>query len=84
MNAVDFTLMFALGLAGSLHCVQMCGPLVLSLDLQGHPSFVGHVRYHAGRVITYTILGALAGWLGTGVQVLLAIDGIANGAAIAA
>ncbi len=56
-----------LGLAGSFHCVGMCGPIVLSLPA-GNPrsaSFVtGRVLYNSGRIITYSILGALFGLVG--------------------
>jgi sulfite exporter TauE/SafE len=27
---MDFWLMFVLGVVSSLHCIQMCGPIVLS------------------------------------------------------
>lgn len=85
MNFTDPAMMFVLGLAGSLHCVQMCGPLVLSLDLSGtRAGLGGHLAYHSGRILTYAVLGALAGWLGTGVNVLIAIDRVSNRAAVVA
>lgn len=56
-----------LGLAGSFHCVGMCGPIVLSLPA-GNPrsvSFtIGRVLYNSGRIMTYSFLGALFGLLG--------------------
>lgn len=64
MTAADLIAMFVLGLAGSVHCVQMCGPLVLSFDLTGSGGFAGHAKYHLGRLITYSALGALAGSFG--------------------
>ncbi len=45
---------------GSAHCAGMCGPLVLAVArgrAQGH-------AYHAGRLLSYAALGALAGALG--------------------
>lgn len=71
---------FAAGLAGSLHCVGMCGPILAALagadrsaalTIEGRG--VGHAArrtardllwYHAGRICTYAMLGALAGSLG--------------------
>jgi len=81
-------LMFVLGLAGSLHCVQMCGPLVLSFGLtmtgQGRAQqAISHGVYHLGRILTYTVLGAIAGWVGSGVALMGAIAGMENTAAIA-
>lgn len=46
-----------LGLAGSLHCIGMCGPLVLMMP----SGWLGTVVYHLGRTFTYAMLGLLAG-----------------------
>jgi sulfite exporter TauE/SafE len=49
------------------HCVGMCGPIVvsLSLNLKGRSVLLPHLLYNAGRIITYAILGGLAGMLGS-------------------
>jgi len=47
----------ALGLLSSLHCVGMCGPLLLALPSRS-------LLYHAGRILTYSGLGLLFGSLG--------------------
>lgn len=87
MSFAGFAGMFALGLAGSLHCVQMCGPLVLSfgIPMAGRARLkqaIAHAAYHAGRVLTYAALGALAGWAGSGMALVGAIGGIQNTAAV--
>ncbi|WP_158561178.1 sulfite exporter TauE/SafE family protein [Emticicia sp. C21] len=56
-----------LGLAGSLHCMGMCGPI--SMLLPGDKSkrgryIVGRLIYNLGRIVTYSILGLLIGLLG--------------------
>jgi len=68
--------MLMLGLVGSLHCVQMCGPIVLSysvsvesLQTNGRSSPLlslvsNHVAYNSGRILTYSVLGGLAGLAG--------------------
>ena len=56
------------GLLGAGHCLGMCGPLVgaLSLSAAGRPGGWGfQLLYNAGRVTTYTGIGAVAGWLGS-------------------
>jgi sulfite exporter TauE/SafE len=56
-----------LGLAGSLHCAGMCGPLALALPHPGGglPGFLaGRVLYQLGRLSTYAVLGGLAGLIG--------------------
>ncbi len=61
-----------LGFAGSLHCVGMCGPLVLALPLSaaGKWKVLRQMSvYHAGRVLTYIGLGLLFGLLGKGIAV---------------
>lgn len=56
-----------IGLFGSLHCIGMCGPLALSLPLQGKTGterLVRAVLYNLGRAFTYAILGLLLGFAG--------------------
>lgn len=55
------------GLAGSLHCVGMCGVFPLALAGQGGPRAAAWARqllYHAGRINTLAVIGALAGTAG--------------------
>lgn len=52
-----------LGLAGSVHCAVMCGPLVL-LVAKSRRSSCDSVAYHAGRIATYAGIGILFGTLG--------------------
>ncbi|MDC7994339.1 sulfite exporter TauE/SafE family protein [Altibacter sp. HG106] len=55
------------GLLGSLHCVGMCGPIafLLPLDRQSRSKrWAQLMSYHAGRLSTYALLGALLGWVG--------------------
>ncbi|MCM2265987.1 MAG: sulfite exporter TauE/SafE family protein [Desulfuromonadales bacterium] len=59
---------FTTGLLGAGHCLGMCGALVgaLSLSATGQPGgWSFHLLYNTGRVATYTLIGALVGWLGS-------------------
>ena len=52
---------------GSLHCAGMCGPLVLMTPVIGPSGFAflaSKLAYHSGRLITYSLLGALFGLVG--------------------
>ena len=49
-----------MGLVGSLHCVGMCGPFALSCG--GRASHVA--AWQAGKLVTYSALGAVAGFTG--------------------
>ncbi len=60
---------FAMGLAGSLHCVGMCGPLALALPYRPGTKIqiFGQVMlYQIGRIMTYSLLGAIIGLAGRG------------------
>lgn len=61
-----------LGLAGSLHCVGMCGPLLLALPLDAAAKRQVLRRmlvYHGGRILTYAAMGVFFGLLGKGLAV---------------
>jgi len=56
-----------LGATGSLHCVGMCGPLSLALPTHHMSSFrkiISLLLYQIGRVVTYSIIGLLVGFVG--------------------
>lgn len=58
---------FLAGLVTSLHCAGMCGPLACYLSPgPGSGTSFSTVAslYHAGRMLSYTLCGALAGGLG--------------------
>lgn len=51
---------FLASLLGSSHCVSMCGPIAITVNNgSGHLHF-----YHLGRLLSYLLLGALAGYFG--------------------
>lgn len=62
---IDATALFMLGLLGTGHCIGMCGPLVVALPGQTQ-RVSAHLAYHAGRLITYGIIGAVMGAAGSG------------------
>ncbi|MDR3716394.1 MAG: sulfite exporter TauE/SafE family protein [Puia sp.] len=56
-----------IGMIGSFHCIGMCGPLALALpvrDLSARGRLLAIMTYHAGRILTYSLLGLLLGSLG--------------------
>lgn len=82
MTPAAFALVFALGLASGLHCLQMCGPIVLSysLPLARAEAWRAHLLYNGGRLTTYMLLGAAAGLLGGGIGFAGRLAGLASGA----
>jgi sulfite exporter TauE/SafE len=60
---------FTLGILGSLHCIGMCGPLVMSMPFQKVREgsiYVATINYHLGKTLTYSLFGMLAGGIGQG------------------
>lgn len=53
---------FLIGLAGSFHCIGMCGPLAAAVN--GGRNIV----YNAGRIFTYGLLGILVSFIGMGLN----------------
>jgi len=67
-----FIIAFTFGLFGSLHCVGMCGPIVLSIPMNAKEKFevaFFSFFYHLGRISTYVFLGFLLSILGWGVAI---------------
>jgi sulfite exporter TauE/SafE len=50
-----------LGFSGSMHCVGMCGPLVLVIGAKNQRDIA---VYHLGRILSYSILGFAIGMVG--------------------
>ena len=79
----------AASLLGSVHCAAMCGGFVCMYagtgarkDSARSPGYRAHAAYNGGRLISYVILGAIAGSLGYGVDRVGAIAQVGRLAAI--
>lgn len=62
-----------MGMAGSFHCIGMCGPLALSIPLNGTSSvarLLSILFYNLGRTVTYFLIGAALGWAGYRVAII--------------
>lgn len=55
---------FIVGIVGSLHCAGMCGPIAFALPVKDGNRVAGILLYNIGRIITYSLLGAVFGFLG--------------------
>ena len=57
------------GLLGSFHCIAMCGPIAFMLPVDKNKpikKFFQILSYHFGRLLTYSLIGLLFGFLGKG------------------
>lgn len=60
-----------LGFASGFHCIGMCGPIALSMGLtksQAANFYLQNLTYQFGRIITYSVLGAILGIVGKGFE----------------
>jgi sulfite exporter TauE/SafE len=68
MSVAALTAVFLVGLLGGTHCLGMCGGIVTALTVRmprERPRWTLHLAYHAGRITTYALAGAIAGGLGS-------------------
>jgi len=64
---MEYLAAFFIGLAGSFHCIGMCGPIALSLSSGASKNFsqlLKKITYNGGRLITYAALGLMFGFIG--------------------
>jgi uncharacterized protein len=67
----QFLAMFGLGLVSSVHCVAMCGPLVLTYAVRGDQTgglgkrIAPHIAYQAAKLASYVLVGLLLGAVGS-------------------
>ena len=67
MAMTPYLIVFLAGLAGSMHCIGMCGGFACGLgaDARGRAaSLQRHLLYNLGRVVSYCFLGAVVGHVG--------------------
>lgn len=81
---MGYGLLFVVGMITSLHCVAMCGGINLAQcvkhkssepDASGVSRFKPSLKYNAGRVLSYTIIGGTVGALGS----VVSFSGAAKG-----
>lgn len=70
LNNASYAVLFIVGILTSLHCMGMCGGIMLSQTLSKEStSKFGVIKpsllYNGGRVLSYTILGGIIGSLGS-------------------
>ena len=90
-----YLLAFTTGLLGGFgHCIGMCGPIVASYAIQSPIyakkaarslfPFLPHLLYNAGRITTYSCIGAMMGLTGSFIKVAGKLAGFQDAISIAA
>jgi len=71
---IDLSLVFLTGVLASVHCIGMCGPIVLAystIGVRDKPCgkkasvLTLHAAYNGGRILSYALVGAFVGLVGT-------------------
>lgn len=65
--SIEILAALAIGFFGSFHCIGMCGPIALALPVASKSNFTffnGRILYNIGRIISYSLMGALFGLIG--------------------
>lgn len=74
---VTYVTLFFIGIFTSLHCVGMCGGIMLSQSVKGDTTkkgaFLAAITYNAGRVLGYTVLGGIVGAIGSVLSVSIEV-----------
>ncbi len=70
LNNASYIVLFMVGVLTSIHCVGMCGGIMLSQSLNNESknrfeTILPALLYNAGRVVSYTILGGIVGAIGS-------------------
>lgn len=78
LNGASYIVLFIIGMLTSIHCVGMCGGIMLSQSiLKKDESKLQAIRpailYNAGRVIAYTLIGGIVGSLGSALSLSLTV-----------
>lgn len=71
MNGLSVSAAFLLGLFGSLHCLGMCGGISSAFGFKRQASNGLLLSYNLGRILSYGMLGAVAGLFGHSLVVLV-------------
>ena len=81
-SSVTYGMLFVTGLLTGVHCIGMCGAIGLyaSSDARAGRSMKRPLLYNAGRVVSYTAIGALVGLAGS----VFAVSARVRGAVILA
>ncbi|MDR0851047.1 MAG: sulfite exporter TauE/SafE family protein [Clostridiales Family XIII bacterium] len=86
-EGMGYGMLFVIGLLTSVHCIAMCGGINISQCIPAISKVSGRdaekksvavlpgIFYNGGRVISYTIVGAIVGGLGS----LISLDGMFKG-----
>lgn len=79
---MEYLLIALTGLLSAPHCMGMCGGIMSAWTLHSRaPMLQTVLAYNSGRILTYTLVGAIMGFIGSFIEAagkIVGIQGIAN------
>ncbi|MGL4106889.1 urease accessory protein UreH domain-containing protein [Clostridium sp. LP20] len=77
LNGASYFILFVVGMLTSIHCVGMCGGIMLSQSISKVRTNRFHsigpaLMYNVGRIVAYTLIGGIVGAVGSVVSISLA------------
>ncbi len=79
-QGMSYGLLFIVGLLTGFHCIAMCGGFVIGITAEQTPekskTFQSPWLYGVGKIVSYTIIGAIFGWIGSIIAFTPTIRGI--------
>ncbi len=78
LNGASYIVLFIIGMLTSIHCVGMCGGIMLSQsisnkDISKLQTIRRSILYNTGRVVAYTLIGGIVGVLGSVLSLSLTV-----------
>jgi sulfite exporter TauE/SafE/plastocyanin domain-containing protein/copper chaperone CopZ len=78
LKGASYLMLFIVGVLTSLHCVGMCGGIMVSQSISKDDTtrlkaMMPAAQYNAGRVVSYTVIGGIVGALGSAISLSLGV-----------
>lgn len=64
-SSTSLIMLFVIGLLSSIHCISMCGGIMLSVCSKSDKPLKKPLLYNGGRLFSYTVVGAVCGFIGS-------------------
>ena len=79
-QGMSYGLLFIVGLLTGFHCIAMCGGFIIGFTAKGtqenKKTYQAPLLYGAGKLVSYTVIGAVFGWIGALIAFTPLIRGI--------
>lgn len=79
VGSISLPILFVFGLVTGLHCIGMCGSFMVAYSSKNGQrnahDWLLHIKYGAGKLLSYTLIGGIFGFLGSAVSFTIPVRG---------